>query len=130
MGTRIIKCLIVIASTGMSVAALPALADTVAALDMLSRATDNAASGLALARKLIESGDLLGAMASLERVMINHPESNEALLLHASLLCRVDDRGGSLIEFDELRGRDFPDQVWADATAPCAALGSKTGSGD
>lgn len=99
------------------VAASPAMADTLSQLDDLSRIS--ADGGVALARSQIRTGDLLGAVATLERVLISHPESDEALLLHASLLCRLDDRMGSLIEFDYLRGRNIPDRVWAEAAAPC-----------
>lgn len=100
---------------------LPARADPVAELEALSRETGSAQSGLALARRQAAGGDLLGAVATLERVLIGHPEAEEALLLHASLLCRLDDREGALIELDELRGRPFPDKLWTDATAPCSA---------
>lgn len=99
----------------------PALADSIAELETLSRGTATAEAGLALARKQAAGGDLLGAMATLERVLISHPEAEEALLQHASLLCRLDDREGALIELDELRGEQFPDKVWTDATAPCTA---------
>ena len=100
--------------------ASPAWADPVAELEALSRETGSPQSGLALARRQAAGGDLLGAMATLERVLITHPEAEEALLLHASLLCRLDDREGALIEIDELRGRPFPDKLWTDATAPCS----------
>lgn len=101
--------------------AIPARADPVAELEALSRETGSPQSGLALARRQAAGGDLLGAVATLERVLITHPEAEEALLLHASLLCRLDDREGALIELDELRGRPFPDKLWTDATAPCSA---------
>ena len=79
---------------------------------------------MALARSQIDSGDLLGAFATLERMLINHPDAQEVLLLHASLLCRLDDRSGSVIEFDLLRGRGIPDAVWNEATAPCNTYGN------
>ena len=89
-------------------------------LDALSRATDDAKQGLALVREQTSLGDLTGAMATLERLMINHPEADEAQLLHASLLCRLDDRSGASSEFAALRKRDFRGQAWKDANAPCA----------
>ena len=110
-----------------SVIAPPALAESrnltenLSELDSLSRESANIGTGLALARKKMDGGDLVGALATVELVLTNHPESDDAMLLHASLLCRLDDRSGSMIDFDELHGRDFPAQVWADATAPCAA---------
>jgi len=94
-------------------------AETPAQLDALSRSAQQPGAGLALARRQIRDGDLLGAMATLERVAINAPDNREARLLHAGLLCRLDDRQGSLIEFDDLRGSEFSDALWAEATAAC-----------
>jgi hypothetical protein len=105
----------------LSLAGAPAQAEPIAELEALSRGTATPAAGIALARKQINGSDFLGALATLERVLISHPETEEALLLHASLLCRLDDREGAVIEFDELRGRPFPDKLWNDATAPCSA---------
>lgn len=101
------------------IAASPALADPVAQLDDLSRISTDIAPGIAFARNQIGKGDLLGAIATLERLLINHPESDEVLLLHASLLCRVDDPTGSLIEWDVLRNSNISDRAWSEATAPC-----------
>ncbi len=104
----------------LSLLSSPVHADDIGDLDQLSRATDDAKAGLALARDQIVIGDLSGAMATLERLMINHPEADEAQLLHASLLCRLDDRTGGSSEFSALRKRDFRGQAWKDANAPCA----------
>ncbi|MEO6718609.1 MAG: hypothetical protein ABIM50_15345 [Novosphingobium sp.] len=103
-----------------SVAAQTMRKDTLAELDKLSQATVGVVPGLATARRQIASGELLGALATLERVLIHHPDAGEVLLLHASLLCRLDDRSGSEVEFDYLRGRGVPDQQWNEATAPCS----------
>ena len=97
----------------------PARAETPAQLDLLSRATQQAGAALALARRQIRDGDLLGALATLERAALNDPNNREVRLLHAGLLCRLDDQQGSLIEFDDLRGSDFSDALWAEATAAC-----------
>lgn len=105
----------------------PVRADEVSDLDVLSRATDDSRTGLALARDQIGSGDLSGAMATIERLQINHPESDEAQLLHASLLCRLDDRSGAGSEFAALRKRDFRGSAWKDANAPCAGAGAAPG---
>lgn len=96
-----------------------ASAQTAAALDTLSRATDRPATGLALVRRQIAAGDLTQALATAERVILTQPDDDEARLLHASLLCRIGDRSGSVVEFDRLRGRDFAPELWREATAPC-----------
>jgi len=94
--------------------------DEAAGLDLVSRATQSVDSGLALARDQTNAGELLGAMATLERLLINHPEADQVQLMHASLLCRLDDRHGASVEFEALRRRDFSDRAWMDAIAPCA----------
>ena len=88
-----------------------AQSDEASDLDLLSRASDDTKTGLALARDQTSLGDLTGAMATLERLLINHPDSDEAQLLHASLLCRLDDRTGASSEFAGLRKRDFRGQA-------------------
>lgn len=102
------------------VAAAPGRAEEPGALDSLSRATDRVDAGIALARDQINRGELPGAMATLERLMINHPDAVQAQLLHASVLCHLDDRIGASVEFAALRRAAFKDRDWKDATAPCA----------
>lgn len=110
----------------LPIVAPPARAVEVAELEMLSRATDAVDPGMSLAQEQASRGELLGAVTTLERLLINHPEAIQAQLLHASLLCRLDDRSGASVEFDALRRRDFEDPVWTDAIAPCA---DKAGGG-
>lgn len=117
MGTRNFAAALL---AGMAVAGSPAQAATAAELDVLARATAQPASGVALARKQIAAGDLLEALATLERVIINHPESNEARLLHAGVMCRIDDRRGAMVELDGLRGRVIPDALWNEANTACS----------
>lgn len=118
MGTRrIANCLLAIAAC---LSAAPAQADEASELDALSRATDAVGPGLALARSQIGSGDLMGALATLERIAIQHPTAGEAQLLHASLLCRLDDPSGAAREFAHLKKRDFSRIVWDEANATCA----------
>ncbi|MDG2003226.1 MAG: hypothetical protein P8J20_07835 [Novosphingobium sp.] len=97
----------------------PARADTAGQLDTQSRATDRPGSGIALARRQINADDLLEAMATLERVLMNNPSNLEARALHAGLLCRIDDRRGAIMEFDSLRGLNVPQSVSAEARMPC-----------
>ncbi|MDB5723509.1 MAG: hypothetical protein JWQ16_263 [Novosphingobium sp.] len=104
---------------GLGLAAVPARADTPQQLDSQLRATARVPSGLGLVRQLLRDGDLTGALATVERVIILDPLNAEARLLHASLLCRLDDRSGSQTEFDPMRGHNVPDKMWRDQTAPC-----------
>ena len=121
MSIERIKVALFMVFASLTLVAAPARADSVSELDALSRATAEVAPGIALARRQIREGDLTGAMATLERVMLNHPRNDEARLLHASLFCRLDDRSGAQVEFDDLQGRDVPDRQWDEATAPCEA---------
>ena len=111
-------CLLVLG--GLALCASPALAETPAQLDALSKATDQPGPGIALARKQIASGDLLDALATLERVIINHPDNEEARLLHAGVTCSIDDKRGALVELDLLRNRDFSDSLWQKSTSDCS----------
>jgi len=111
-------CLLVIG--GLALCASPAFAETPAQLDALSKATDQPGPGIALARKQIASGDLLDALATLERVILNHPDNEEARLLHAGVTCSIDDKRGALVELDLLRNRDFSDSLWQKATSDCS----------
>jgi hypothetical protein len=79
-------------------------------------------SGIALARRQIAGGDLPGAIATLERVTIAHPEAAGPRLLHIALLCRLDDREGADVELGQLGGTAIPDDLWAEVTAACGAV--------
>jgi hypothetical protein len=104
---------------GSALASVQARADTPEQLDARSRAVAEPRAGVDLARRQIRDGNLLGALATLEGVMLNHPQDAEARLFHAGLLCRLDDPQGSLVEFDDIQGENFPDALWAEATAAC-----------
>lgn len=103
----------------LPIAGAPALADTPGQLDQQLGATAKVPSGLGLVRQQLRDGDLTGALATAERVIILDPLNAEARLLHASLLCRLDDRPGSQTEFDPMRGHDLPEKLWREETAPC-----------
>lgn len=111
------RAIVLIALAG----AAPAMAATPAELDALARATEQPGTGVALARRQIAAGTMLDALATLERVIINHPLSNEARMLHAGVMCRLDDRSGALVELDGLRGRPIPDALWAEADRACGS---------
>jgi Flp pilus assembly protein TadD len=125
MGSRISLALFAAGTLGF--AAVPAAADTPEQLGDQLGATAKVPSGLGLVRRQLRDGDLTGALAAVERVIILDPLNAEARLLHASLLCRLDDRTGSQSEFDPLRGHDLPEAMWRDETAPCEE--PRTGAG-
>lgn len=108
------------AGAALALMAAPALAETPAELDALARASMSPTAGIALARTQIAAGTLLDALGTLERVMMNAPKSNEARLLHAGVLCRLDDRRGAMIELDQLRDRQMPAALWTEANAACS----------
>jgi Flp pilus assembly protein TadD len=100
-----------------------AFAQSVDALDALVAASAKPKDGLVLAQQQIGLGDLLVALATLERVLTQEPKNKQAKLLHASVLCRVDDPDGAALEFSKLKAGDFKKPEWAAAIAPCAGLG-------
>ena len=103
--------------------AMPLRAETPEELDSLAGPTSEVRAGMTLARAQASRGELLEALASVERVLFRHPEAREAQLLHASLRCRVDDPLGARAEFARLDRKQFHGSAWADAMAPCAAPG-------
>ena len=113
---------LVLGATWLAAPPASAQQDPAALLDQLSDAATAVEPGTTLARQQIRSGDLTGAAATLERVLINHPGAGEVLLLHASVLCRLDDADGARLEIDEVRGRAIPGQAWAEALAACGPI--------
>lgn len=104
-----------------------AFAQSLEDLDQLVQGSVKPADGLALARSQTSSGGLLDALATLDRVLAVDPKHKQARLLHASLLCRIDDRDGAAVEFARLRSKDYKKADWSAALAPCAA--ATTGQG-
>ena len=105
-----------------------AFAQTIDDLDRLVLASIKPADGPALARSQAGAGALLDALATLERVLAVDPKHKQAKLLHASLLCRIDDREGAASEFSHLKSKDYKKTEWNAALAPCLAAAS-TGQG-
>jgi uncharacterized protein HemY len=104
----------------LAVPAASAQTDPFAELDAMVDASAPD-SGIALARRQIAAGELNGALGTLERVLMNAPRSDTALLLHVSLLCRVDDKPGARAEVAEMRGINPAAQGWAEVDAACGA---------
>ncbi|MEO7680825.1 MAG: hypothetical protein ABIS14_09060, partial [Sphingomonas sp.] len=66
-----------VAALCLVLSASPVLAqlDPLDELDSLSRASADPGAGLALARQQVARGDLIGAVATTERIIALHPES-------------------------------------------------------
>lgn len=112
----------------LSAATVLAVAQPVAAqslddLDRLVQASAKPKDGLILAQSQIDAGALLDALATLERVLAIDPKHKQAKLLHASLLCRVDDAAGASLEFGKLKSGSYKKAEWAAAIAPCSKSG-------
>jgi hypothetical protein len=120
------ECLRAFAVLGLVLASATSVsfahAQTLEDLDRLITASQKPADGLALARSQADSGALLEAAATLDRVLAADPKSKRARLLHASILCRLDDPDGAKLEFSRIKSGDYKKADWAAATAPCNAL--------
>lgn len=106
-------------------AAVPLAAETVEELDRIVDASAKPAEGFPMAQSLVASGAMLEAIATLDRVLAADPKHKPAKLLRASLLCRVDDRGGAAVAFTRLKEKDYKKDEWAAALEPCKG---KTGA--
>ncbi len=95
--------------------------DPITQLDALVDASSKPGSGILLARSQVDDGELTGAVATLERVLMNDPTSDDALLLHASLLCRLDDSAGARAEIAAIKS-SVPDRAWSEVTASCGPM--------
>ena len=115
-------------AAALAVAAAPALADPVSDLDVLAEASGDPQLGIQLARDQIGEGDLIGAVATLERLLIRFPATDEALLLHAGLLCRLDDRAGAQAELAAYGRVRITDQAWSEVTAACGPAVRRPGA--
>lgn len=116
---RLVCAVVALAATGRLEA------QTVEDLDRIVDSSAKPADGLALAQSQISSGSLLEAIATLDRVLAVDPKHKAAKLLRASLLCRVDDRGGAAAAFTRLKEKDYRKEDWSAALEPCKG---KTGA--
>jgi hypothetical protein len=116
-----------LACAGAVLAPVPAAAQTLEELDKLVATSGKPKEGLALARSQAGAGSWLEALATLERVLTVDPKHKQARLLHASILCQLDDLDGARLEFARLKSGDYKKADWAGANAPCKAL-SGTGA--
>ena len=105
--------------------AMPAYAQTQARpwdADALITSALTVDGGIALARRQIGDTDLMGAIGTLERVLIANGDAVAPRLLYASLLCRLDDLQGAEVEINLLPKKAIPDANWAEVTEACGLM--------
>jgi len=78
--------------------------------DVLSN-PDDTALNVCYARKQIQDGNVKGALATLERVLLIAPEALNVRLLYAIILYRLDNMAGAEREFQTVAEADLPDDV-------------------
>ena len=98
-------------------------AETPEELDVLSDLSADESAGVALAQEQASRGEWLEALATLERVLAEHPKSRSARLLHALYLCNVDDRMGGAVEYGKLREKDYASEDLATVRNRCGVNG-------
>ena len=102
-------------------ASMPLAAQTLEDLDVVADQSADEQSGIEAARLQIERGELLEALATLERVLTQFPKSAEARFNHALLLCWIDDPQGAEVEFGRLEEEDYAEGALDQAIANCRA---------
>lgn len=75
--------------------------------DVLAR-PDDAGVNLGYARRLVREGHINSASATLERVLLTHPEADDIRLMYMIVLYRLDDITGAKRESDILAQRSLP----------------------
>jgi Tfp pilus assembly protein PilF len=88
----------------------PLAAETFEELDQLSDASAEEETGIQLAQEQAERGELLEALATLERVLASEPKAHDARLLQAYYLCKVDDIRGGKVALSKLKKKRYEDE--------------------
>lgn len=113
------RCVFGLLGAGCVAFAAPVQAQTLEDLDRLSDLSATEQGGIAAARDLAGGGDLLEAIATLERVMAANPRSVDARILHAFYLCAIDDLQGARVELDVMEDDDIDPQALAEVRNRC-----------
>lgn len=109
---------------GVAAPAMAQEADSASELDAIIDTANDPAAALQLAREQTDSGDLIGAAATLERALLTRSESStvSVRLFYVTTLCRLDDDARARIELDKVDGRRITEADWTIVTQACGAL--------
>jgi hypothetical protein len=83
---------------------------------------DDARLNYLFARKQIQDGDLKGASATLERILMVNPDLADIRLLYAVVLFRLNDLSESLRELQALEGAELPEAAKKERAGYLAAV--------
>ena len=90
-----------------------------AAIEALIDGASSPDKALAMARQQAQSGDITGATATLERVLLTHQDAHDVRIFYAGLLCQLDDPQGARVEVTKLDKQAIDDKDWNAANAAC-----------
>ena len=93
-------------------------------IDQLIDASSSPDGAVTLARSQAGQGDLTGAAATLERVLLDAPPQRvvAARLYYITILCQLDDHERANIEIARLGGLKVSDAAWSDVRSACGPI--------
>lgn len=94
-------------------------AQTFEEIDALSDIATDEQAGIKQASDQATRGEVLEALATLERVLATFPKSNGARVLHAVYLCDIDDKQGGVVELNQLKAKDIGEEALVAAYVRC-----------
>ena len=100
-------------------AAIPAVAQSEQDIEALIAESQTPVNAIATARQQTAAGDLTGAVATLDRALLEDPNANDARLLYAATLCRLGDPQGARIEIGKLDWQDVGTAMFDEANEAC-----------
>ncbi|WP_309601948.1 tetratricopeptide repeat protein [Sphingomonas sp.] len=102
-----------------AITAVPALAQSDQDIEALVAESQAPVDPVATARQQIAAGDLTGAVASLDRALLENPNATDARLLYAATLCRLGDPQGARIEMGKLNRQDVGQAMFDETNQAC-----------
>jgi hypothetical protein len=118
-----------------AIAALGAMAATIgspvlaqeapgADIDAMIDASSSVDGAIGLARRQAGEGDLTGAAATLERILLDRSGQRAAAarIYYIAILCRLDDHERANVEIAKLGGLKVADSGWSEARQACGTI--------